>query len=88
MSMHLGKLSYESFSRIWHLLEPYLQQQRQYDKRRLCEAMGLDKKSQMGSPIFVLLGGIGELNQAVCSPVEERVLNDALDWMNDALRSH
>jgi 3-dehydroquinate synthase len=94
IAMQLGYLPKSAFERIRKMIKTYdipLQISTPFPPNDILNAMSLDKKSRRGEPHFVILEEIGRplpFDSIYCTPVEEIVIKDALQWMNDALCRH
>ncbi len=94
LAVQLGHLSQGTFDRIHKILIKYglpLQLSSHFSIQALSDAMVLDKKSLKGQPRFVIINAIGSplnCNSHYCMHVEEKLLKNALQWMNDDLCCH
>jgi 3-dehydroquinate synthase len=94
LSLKLGKLNLHSFERIKALLVRYglpLQLPTLFTIPSLLNAMVLDKKSLKGKPRFVTIDAIGstlDYDSCYCTHIDEKLLIEALQWMNNDLCRH
>lgn len=94
LSLKLGALDQKSFDRIKNILVHYrlpLKLPSRFSPLTLLGAMTLDKKSLKGQPRFVIVDAIGSCKaypSSYCTPIEESLIKNALQWMNDDLCCH
>jgi len=94
MAMQLEMLPKASFEKIDACLHKYalhFEIPTFFTPALLTQAMTLDKKTIQRKPRFVMLEGIGKpykCNGEFCMELDDKILNDSLKWMLDALRTH
>lgn len=94
LALQMGRFNPHSFLRIHSLLEKYsipLKLPFKLSVLSVLEAMNLDKKSLKGNPRFVIIDEIGlplSYHSAYCTAVDEKLLINALQWMNNDLCCH
>ncbi len=91
IAVQMGYLSAGSFERILHIFKMYgftLRLPQHYVAEAVYAAMRMDKKSIQGTPRFVLLAEIGSplpFHSSYCTQIDEKLLFQALKWMNHDL---
>jgi len=91
LALQLGYLKQSSFNRVRAILAAYdlpLKLPSRLNITTLLNAMTMDKKSLKGRPRFVIIEEIGsplEYDSAYCTCVDEKLIQNALQWMNDDL---
>lgn len=94
IAVQSGILSQAAFERIHGILLQYklpLQLPGNFSTKTILNAMILDKKSFKGKPRCVMINDIGsamEYNGNFCTHADEKMLDQALKWMSDALCCH
>lgn len=89
LAVQLGYLRQEELDSIFKTLKKFglpLKLPGHFSFEQLLGAMTLDKKSQKGTPRFVMIDAIGSAmpcDGAYCMPVEDRVLFNAFTWMDE-----
>ena len=81
LSMQMGFLAPDQFQRVLSLFPKF---KWSYDRKKLLDAMNLDKKKANGKLRFVLISKIGEsvpFEGQYCSEVPSVLLEKALEWM-------
>jgi 3-dehydroquinate synthase len=88
LSVRLGMLNQKTFDRIKHLLLQYglpLKLPCQFSIQAFLEVLTIDKKTLNRQPRFVMIEDIGSplvYDSNYCTPIEEYLVRDALQWMN------
>lgn len=89
LAVQLGYLQQKELDSIFKTLKKFglpLTVPARFSFEQLLDAMTLDKKSQKGTPRFVMMNAIGSAlpcNGAYCMPVEKEILLNAFIWMNE-----
>ncbi len=87
ISMLQGKLKAEAFERLLAIISKYrmpLRLPAGITAGAIKKAMAMDKKSLCGQPRFVIIQEIGKtecFDGCYCAPVQEKVIDEAIEWM-------